>query len=73
MRTAVAAPPPPGEDAPTLSQAVKFLRDWERDPAAVCLLTGPRAQEILARHVRVLLDFIERRTRAFIDDGQETT
>jgi hypothetical protein len=67
-RTAIAAPPPPGDDAPTLTQAIKFLRDWERDPAAVLLMRGPRAQEILARHVRVLLDFTERRARAFTDE-----
>lgn len=67
-RTAVAAPPPPGEGTPTLAEAIAFLRDWESDPAAVLLMRGPRAQEILARHVRVLLDFTERRARPFTDD-----
>lgn len=59
MKTAVAAPPPPGEEEISPSKAASVLRGIVNDPAARATLKGERAFEIFAPHIRALIDYYE--------------
>jgi hypothetical protein len=57
-RTAVAAPPPGGQE-PSLEQAVMMLRTLVEDPVARALLKGERVFEIFAPHLRALIKYYD--------------
>jgi len=63
MRTAVAAPPPGGEE-PSVHKAVELLRALVDDPVARMLLKGERPFETFAPHIRALIKYYDEKEGA---------
>jgi hypothetical protein len=59
MKTAVAAPPPPGEEEISPSKAASVLRGLINDPAARATMQGQKPLEILRPHIQALIEYYE--------------